>query len=126
MAATTLIADLVKEFEGIRVTGIFDGSADELEFAKVQLKAADNEYEFGFASWDDDYLVTRQDIDSVFKISQSSYDRVIDADLLLPEPAEDSVPAATEPDAAEPAPVESVPVEAVPVEPVPVEKEASE
>ena len=62
----------------------------------------------------------------MFKISQSSYDRVIDADLLLPEPAEDSVPAATEPDAAEPAPVESVPVEAVPVEPVPVEKEASE
>ena len=113
-------ADLVKEFEAMRVTGIFDGSADELEFAKVQLKAADNEYEFGFASWDDDYLVTRQDIDSVFKISQSSYDRVIDADLLLPEPAEDSVPAATEPDAAEPETVESVPVE-----PAPLEKEAS-
>ena len=56
----------------------------------------------------------------MFKISQSSYDRVIDADLLLPEPAEDSVPAATEPDAAEPETVESVPVE-----PAPLEKEAS-
>ena len=79
-------ADLVKELEGIRVTDIFDNSSDEPDFEKVLLKAGDKEYEFGFASKDSDYLVSRKDIDSVFRITKSSYEKVMAVELILPEP----------------------------------------
>lgn len=84
---------LVTAFESLRVTEIFDQGADELDFEKVVLKTGDDEYEFGFASLDNNYLVSRQDIDSIFKISKSSYDKVVAVDLLLPEPEPEPEPA---------------------------------
>jgi len=79
--------ELVSALEDLRVTEVAEVTASDLEFQQLRLTAGDAEYEFGFANKESDYLVTRQDIDAVFKISKSSYDRVVAAELITPEPA---------------------------------------
>lgn len=78
-------AEMAGAFENLRVTGIAD-TADDVEFQSVAVSAADEEYNFRFAVNGDNYLVAREDIDTVFQISKSTYDKVIEVDLLLPEP----------------------------------------
>ena len=84
----------------MRVTDIATDIAadqDSVVFELITLKAGDDEFAYRFAGEDDNYLVTRDDIDFVFKIAKSSYDSVMES-ALLPEPEEAPPPSA---DAAE-------------------------
>lgn len=88
-----IAGDLVSALEDLRVTDVAELNADDAEFQTLLLQAGDVKYEFGFANKDSDYLVTRQDINAVFKISKSSYDRIVAVELITPEPAtEDAAP----------------------------------
>jgi len=76
---------LISAFEGMRVTDIATDIAagqDELVFELITLKAGDDEFSYRFANRNDDYLLARDDIDFVFKIAKSSYDSVMEIELL--------------------------------------------
>lgn len=87
------VAELIKVFENLRVNDISDVAAEGLEFESVALTADGQDYDYRFAASGSDYLVARADIDSLFKISQDSYDKVVAAELLAPDPEPESEPA---------------------------------
>lgn len=78
-------AALVQAFDDLRVIDTVKPDSDNLDFQTVTLKSGDNEHQYQFGTVDDDYLVARTDIDQIFKISKSSYDKIIAVDLYLPE-----------------------------------------
>ena len=89
------VDEMIKVFEALRVTGISTLGSENLDFDTVVLKSGDAEYEYQFASNDDDYLVVRKDIDAVFSIASANYDKVIGVEWIIPEaeaPGEEVTP----------------------------------
>lgn len=77
-------SELVSSFENMRVLSLFEEDDDSVEFSTVTVAADNNEFDYRFGELDGDYLVSRRDIDATFTISKSSYDKVINAELVLP------------------------------------------
>ena len=81
-------SELVRSFENLRVLDVVEEVEESAEFSTVSVTSDNDGYEYRFGETDGSYLVARSDVDATFSISQATYDKIINAELLLRESEE--------------------------------------
>jgi len=75
-------SELVRSFENLRVLDVVEEVEESVEFSTVSVTSDNDGYEYRFGETDGSYMVARSDVDATFSISQATYDKIINAELL--------------------------------------------